>query len=263
MPLLFEVIEEEIRWNRWDRVSKIIKSGTADVNRGSLVQRTYPLHMVCSIGNIDLVRELLEAKAQINITDGEGRTPLMHACFRNHHECVTALIDAKADLETETFMGETALVHACKKGYSPVALALIKAGADINSETRKGDTALSCASTAGHVDKVMGMLAQEAAGSGQQSSSSRALRIACMNGCTALTIALLEEWVDAIDQQTLADALTLACGSGHLDCADVLLTYVDANATNGNTALALAYNGGHIDTRGCCWWTRWTSMLPT
>ena len=73
-----------------------------------------PLHEAAKNGDIEDVRELLEAGADVNGLNSEGATPLHWAAF---------------------------------KGHVDVAKLLIKRGAKVNAVTKKGSTPLRLATT--------------------------------------------------------------------------------------------------------------------
>ena len=71
-------------------------------------------------GDAARVRELIEAKADIETVDEEGWTPLLHACSQGHEACVLPLIKAGASLSATTKDGATALSIARQKKHQAV-----------------------------------------------------------------------------------------------------------------------------------------------
>ena len=57
------------------------------------------LHLSCGGGDLEVVKVLLEARAEVNATDDEGATPLHRVSFQGHFEVAKALLEAGADLE--------------------------------------------------------------------------------------------------------------------------------------------------------------------
>jgi ankyrin repeat protein len=55
--------------------------------------------------------------ADLNVTDGDGWTPLHRACADGHESVVTALINGRADLNVTDVQGCTPLHDACSQGH--------------------------------------------------------------------------------------------------------------------------------------------------
>ena len=68
----------------------------------------------CANGHVDIVRLLLEARADVNAKDVEGTTALMLASGLGYAEVVTLLVQAGADLNAQDSLGRTALNLAQK-----------------------------------------------------------------------------------------------------------------------------------------------------
>lgn len=93
--------------------------------------------------NVDCVKVLLKAGADVNAKDKDGITTLMRAVLKGHTDCVKTLLKAGADVNAKLKDGSTALMIAATLGYADCVKALIAAGADINAkEDKKGYTAL-------------------------------------------------------------------------------------------------------------------------
>lgn len=80
-------------------------------------------------GNIDNIKLLLEAKADVNAANSKGVTPLMAASGQGHLEAVKALLAAGADVNKQTSFNYNALSAAKAGKYQDVADLLIQAGA--------------------------------------------------------------------------------------------------------------------------------------
>ena len=83
--------------------------------------------------DIEEVRSLIGAGADLEAKHRDGWTSLHWAALRGHTEAAKALIGAGADLEAKNDDGWTALYHAAARGYTEAAKALIAAGADISA----------------------------------------------------------------------------------------------------------------------------------
>merc|ERR1719259_1607981 len=74
------------------------------------------LQLACCGAHSDIVRLLLRWGAQVDHADHMAVTPLMFAAGANAPHCVTELLEAGADLTLTNVTGETAYAVACRKG---------------------------------------------------------------------------------------------------------------------------------------------------
>jgi ankyrin repeat protein len=81
-------------------------------------------------GDVEQVRHLLEAGADINARDRHGQTALMNAARTGQVELVRLLVERGAALNTTAKYSLTALMLAIINGHTKIARILIQAGAD-------------------------------------------------------------------------------------------------------------------------------------
>ena len=96
-------------------------------------------------GNKEIVRILLEAKADVNSGRRGGATPLMSAAIGGQCEVAKKLIEAGANINAQNNTGDTALFHAAEFGYLEVVKLLLENGAELTLRNNKGETALQAA----------------------------------------------------------------------------------------------------------------------
>jgi serine/threonine-protein phosphatase 6 regulatory ankyrin repeat subunit B len=77
----------------------------------------------------EVIRALVDAKADVNARDRQGGTALMFAAFAGKPAAVEALIAAKADVNIQTHAGESALRIAKTRKLQDIVAILEKAGA--------------------------------------------------------------------------------------------------------------------------------------
>lgn len=100
-----------------------------------------------AIGNYDRVEALLADGISPNVIDSRWRRTALHtASSGGHHLVVASLLQRKARLDISDGNGLTALMSACSAGHSKVALILMEAGADVmHKRLQDGMTALKFA----------------------------------------------------------------------------------------------------------------------
>lgn len=86
-------------------------------------------------GDLELVRQLLEAGADVNNTDSWGHTPLMSASWGGHKEIVQVLLAHGANVNVTTSRGWTALRFATNLPHPEIVELLKAAGAEEAEES--------------------------------------------------------------------------------------------------------------------------------
>ncbi|OUS76124.1 hypothetical protein B1748_12715 [Paenibacillus sp. MY03] len=109
-------------------------------------------------GQVDAIAKLLQDGADINVQDGEGRTPAMIATYNNDIGMAKALIEAGADVNIRDGMKNSPFLYAGAEGYLEILKLTIEAGADPAITNRYGGTALIPASEHGYVEVVQELL---------------------------------------------------------------------------------------------------------
>ncbi len=129
----------------------------ADINEGSVYEQTpliaatdYPdeaLEIIgATPGDFELVvKQLINAGADLDRRDHGGNTALMSAISNKHQRIAMELIEAGADLNIVDNCGNTALIQAAKNGDQLISEMLIRAGADKKPINSEGKTAMDYA----------------------------------------------------------------------------------------------------------------------
>jgi len=99
----------------------------------------------------------------VNTTNSNGKDSLMHVCqLTDNPDLVRTLLEMRADIRTTTNRGHTALHFAASKGRQNLCPVLLEAGAAVRVITVTGDSVLSLASKRLEPDIKAMLEAQEA-----------------------------------------------------------------------------------------------------
>ena len=104
--------------------------------------------------NLNKIKCLIEAGADVNAKGDSGETALMYASIFGRKETVEVLIDAGADVNTKNKAEWTALMVATVFGHKEAVEILIEKGADVNARDFLGNTALVYATEEGHKEII-------------------------------------------------------------------------------------------------------------
>ena len=96
-----------------------------------------------SEGQVETVRDLIAAGADVNFRNDYRVFSLILAATQGHTEIVQVLIAAGADVNARDSYGYSSLILAANQGHTEIVRDLITAGADVNARTNAGHSALS------------------------------------------------------------------------------------------------------------------------
>jgi ankyrin repeat protein len=113
-------------------IKALLEAG-AEVNVTDALGRT-PLHMAAFYGRTKASELLLTSGAKIDARDRVGMTPLHAAVLAGGRYEVELLLERKADVSATTDTGQTPLHLAAATGQPKVSRVLIERGADPESE---------------------------------------------------------------------------------------------------------------------------------
>ncbi len=128
--------------------------------------------------------------------DGEPRSPLVAAARLGNLEIGKLLITAKADVEFHAFEDETPLISASAYGYLDFVKYLLVNHAEINKKLKGNGTALLMASKNGHVETVKYLISKGAKIDSPVGSDGTALIASVKNGHHDVAKILLEYGAD-------------------------------------------------------------------
>ena len=107
--------------------------------------KRYPINIVSRYGNIEILRELIKYKADLNLREENSETPLLVAASNGHLDVVKELLQQGVDINQKNNNNTNALMRASQNGHLEVVIELLKNGANINDKNIDGYTALTCA----------------------------------------------------------------------------------------------------------------------
>uniref|UniRef100_A0A2K5HP73 E3 ubiquitin-protein ligase MIB2 n=1 Tax=Colobus angolensis palliatus TaxID=336983 RepID=A0A2K5HP73_COLAP len=107
------------------------------------------LQVAAYLGQVELVRLLLQARAGVDLPDDEGNTALHYAALGNQPEVARVLLNAGCRADAINSTQSTALHVAVQRGFLEVVRALCEHGCDVNLPDAHSDTPLHSAISAG------------------------------------------------------------------------------------------------------------------
>ncbi|CAK9075750.1 unnamed protein product [Durusdinium trenchii] len=205
--------------NRCEEVEEVLQRPVSPNSPGSNGRAL--VHVAALDGHVEVVRLLLEARADVNrIVEQSQETALHLAAWKNHQELVQVLLEAGALIDPVIHSVEETPLHlAARKGHVEVVRLLLEAGADKEKVTyHSEETALHLAARKGHEEVVQQLL--EASVDPEKAikdTEETALHVAARKSHAGVVRLLLEAKADK-DRQCIKDtAVHLAARNGHLE----------------------------------------------
>lgn len=106
-------------------------------------------------GNVALVKRSIEQRADLDIKNTEGETPLILAAWYGSPEIVSLLLESGANINAQDNNGYTAIAKAASLGvgrHYEIVEILIQACANLNLKTKEGKSPFLLAMLNGHYD---------------------------------------------------------------------------------------------------------------
>lgn len=151
-PPLLMAVTGKYNWPKSSSFPDMIRfmiDNKADVNiQGS--SGTTVLILAVYGRDLDLVKYFIECNANTNLADDGGETPLIKASGMGYFQIVDLLLKSGANPNIIPKDKETALMRAAKGGYKDVVLVLLEHGAKTNLKNTWKETALDLAKQNGH-----------------------------------------------------------------------------------------------------------------
>lgn len=122
-------------------VVKALIGAGADVNESGVGGRT-PLHLAIGSNRADIVQVLLDAKAEVNQLDATRFSPLHVAIACEFADIVQILLNSGAQVNVPDAAGSMPLHWAVDSKIAGIVAAIIAAGAHVNKQSMRGYTPL-------------------------------------------------------------------------------------------------------------------------
>ena len=126
------LFEELIRDNTdLEKIKAFIKAG-ADVHSIESEYQATPLHFAMAKNNVELVKIIVEAGADINFQNSHKTAPIHTGIYNDSLESIKFLIERGADVNLFQMDGLTSLHCAVIRNNFELVKILVEAGADVN-----------------------------------------------------------------------------------------------------------------------------------
>lgn len=278
---LHVTIKYLIRWTRTGR-----NQDYSDVNCINEVGDT-PLHIACDAGNPNVIRMLLNNRADPSIRNKKNLTCLVLAASKGfkaiveeliaktaslpkankpdlsealrmcgakgHLTTAATLVKNKADVNTKDSGSRSALIFAAREGHHQMCKYFLALGADLEHSDKYGQTPLIWASAEGHIDVITVLLDSEANVDAEDNEGQTPLIWAASEGREEICEMLLEyganpETVDAEYGRTPLMRAAMEC---NLNTIATLIEYeadLEDRDNDGKTAFILATEFANAST---------------
>jgi len=94
--------ENSLEWalknGELDVIKEVVGKNQALANKG-LSNGRYPIHVAADYGHDDVLEYLVSCKADVNVKDKYGITPILSAIYESHASCVKLLLSKGASKE--------------------------------------------------------------------------------------------------------------------------------------------------------------------
>lgn len=209
-------------------IVRAILDAKADANLRDRKKWT-PLHFAVYSSRPDVIRCLLEHGADVNVQSDNLETALHMACTQNCTESVDALLEAGASLDARAKLNATPLHYAAAANHKQVLQKLLHANAEPDARRDFQWTPLHCAVQKGHGEIVFTLLRSKASATARDEDHETPLHLAARIGHSTLVRSLLQAKGEA-SVHTSTDRETPLHAAVQSRCLDSVLSLVNAKA---------------------------------
>jgi ankyrin repeat protein len=216
-------------------IAKFLTVGHGVIDSRDFHDDLTPLHVASSYGYLEVVRILVEQRADMAAQDNHQKAPLHAASGEGHVDVVRFLVEHGADATALDMNGWIPLHWASLCGHVEVARFFVEHGVDPTTRGYDGRTPLHCASTAGSLDVVRFLVEHGADVTVQANDGRTSLHVASEQANVKIVRFLLENGANAtVGSYGGQTPLHLAASYGYMEIARLLVEYgADVSAQNG------------------------------
>lgn len=117
----------------------------ANAIEATIGNQTTPLMCACRLGEMTMVKALVQLGVDINALNSDGNNALWLACFNDNLEIIDYLVENGIDIDHQNDNGATCLMYAASASKPEVVARLLAAGADTQLQSLDDFTALDMA----------------------------------------------------------------------------------------------------------------------
>lgn len=145
--------------------------GSTVINTRDVANGRTALHIAVERRDMTWLNFLTQRRANPNVADNRGVTPLIRATQLGFHDGIAALVKAGARVDEPNAAGETPLMSAVHRRDTGLMRVLLKAGADPDRTDNSGRSARDYAKLEGEQSSVMAEIERSATNAGQRAST--------------------------------------------------------------------------------------------
>ncbi|XP_022094133.1 ankyrin repeat, PH and SEC7 domain containing protein secG-like isoform X1 [Acanthaster planci] len=236
-------------------VRRVLKESSADMNFGHSGDYRTALLRACQYGQVDVVKELLEAGADTSIRTVKNRTLLHEACVGGHPKVLELLLDRFDDIDAVDAEGQSACHVAGFQGELECLQVLAEKGADTSLEDKNLKSPAHLAAERNHPRILSYLLSKGVDIETSDRLGRRPTHYAAIHGGLESLILFVQGNCDtlATDNAGCIPA-HFAAKKDHLDCLRFLVKHGTDLAARDGSGRTLAHMAAQSGAMTCLHW---------
>ena len=192
-PLLTSCIQGKLHIVNYlldDCGADVEQSGVYEVEEDRSRHTVTPLWVAAVANKMDVVKTLIQHKANVNSPSDTGSTPVRSACYMTNIAIVKYLVDHGADIHKPNINGGTCLINSVQS--ADLCEFLIRKQADVNAHDNSGNLALHYAIREGRLETVKLLIRHNSDYKAKNDFGDDALQTAALRGYPDIMEYILE-----------------------------------------------------------------------
>ncbi|RKL32212.1 hypothetical protein BFJ72_g10792 [Fusarium proliferatum] len=218
-----------VRYRRETAYMKLLELGTVDMcgenHRTALIE-------AASVGDLTLVKTLVQRGATVDFLDETGQTALMEASRGRNPQIVKLLLEKKSDVNLKDHNCDTAIIKACIGGDPSVIELLLEANAQLEFTNAARETVLSNVGRSCGEGIIKRLLRHSTDPATRDRHSGYVLASASKNGRLDIVSSILEDAAFKPALEHLNLALSNSCSAGNEKVVKLLIDHGASPNTN-------------------------------